>query len=278
MATLRPIHTSTSAGASDPSGSATVAGAEEGQRLTTVYVWDLAVRLTHWINVSSILVLSVTGFYIGTPIVGTHGPATAQFLMGAVRFIHFTVAFVFTTSVLFRVYWAFRGNRYARWGQFLPLRRGRRRSLWKMLGYYTFVRREPPPVVGHNPLAGVTYTGLYVLFGLQIATGFALYSQPFHDGIWKTLFGWMIVVFGAQPLRLIHYLIMFLIIAFTIHHVYSAVLIDIEEHNGLLSSIVTGRKTLSARYLADATLEDVRPAGRWPFSRARKGGRTDADG
>src|SRR5262245_19286153 len=99
MATIRPTRTATSARASELSEAAAVP--DEGQRLATVYVWDLAVRLTHWINVFSILVLSITGFYIATPIVGTHGPATDQFLMGAVRFIHFTVAFVFTASVLF---------------------------------------------------------------------------------------------------------------------------------------------------------------------------------
>jgi Ni/Fe-hydrogenase 1 B-type cytochrome subunit len=139
---------------------------------------------------------------------------------------------------------------------------GRRRALGKMLGYYTFLRKEPPAQVGHNPLAGITYVGLYVLFALQIATGFALYSLPFHDGIWKTLFGWTIVAFGTQPLRLIHDIIMYLIIAFTIHHVYSAVLIDIEERSGLVSSIITGRKSLTREHLAAAAELEHRPVWR----------------
>lgn len=231
---------------------------QQAEAKETVYVWDMPVRITHWVNVASILVLSLTGYFIANPFVGTHGPATNQFLMGTIRFIHFTVAFVFTVSVLFRVYWAFAGNKYARWGQFLPARRGRQRALVKMVGYYTFLRREPPAEVGHNPLAGVTYIGLYILFGLQIATGFALYSQPFHDGVWKTLFGWMIVAFGAPVVRLVHNIIMYLIIAFTIHHVYSAVLIDIEERSGLVSSIVTGYKSLTGRHIAEAEAEEQR--------------------
>jgi Ni/Fe-hydrogenase 1 B-type cytochrome subunit len=248
--------------------------------LTTVYVWDLPVRITHWVNVAAIVVLSVTGYYIASPFVGSHGPATGQFFMGTVRFIHFTMAFVFATSVLFRVYWAFIGNRNARWGQFLPATPGRRRALVKMVGYYTFVRRYPPAEIGHNPLAGVTYIGLYILFALQIATGFALYAQPFHDGIWKALFGWMIVAFGAQPLRLVHDLIMYLIIAFTIHHVYSAVLIDSEEHSGLLSSIITGRKALTTRHIAEAAGEEAWATQRGKRRvlgnlRARKAERTD---
>jgi Ni/Fe-hydrogenase 1 B-type cytochrome subunit len=222
----------------------------------TVYVWDLPVRITHWVNVASILVLSLTGYYIANPFIGTTGPATDQFLMGTVRFIHFTVAFVFTVSVLFRVYWAFAGNTYARWKQFLPVNRGRRRSLGKMLRYYTFFRREPPAEIGHNPLAGVTYIGLYVLFALQIVTGFALYSQPFDGGFWKVAFGWIITAFGAPDVRLVHDIIMYLIIAFTIHHVYSAVLIDLEERSGLVSSIVTGYKSLTRRHIAEAQTEE----------------------
>lgn len=229
----------------------------------TVYVWDLPVRITHWVNVASILVLSVTGYYIANPFITTSGPAVNQFLMGTVRFIHFTVAFVFTASVLFRIYWAFAGNKYARWSQFLPATRGRRRALLKMIGYYTFFRREPPAEVGHNPLAGATYIGLYVLFGLQIVTGFALYSQPFDGGFWKTAFGWIITVFGAPVVRLVHDLIMYLIIAFTIHHVYSAVLIDTEERSGLVSSIVTGYKSLTARHIGEAQAEERPVPGRW---------------
>lgn len=236
-----------------------------------VYVWDLPVRLTHWINVFAILVLSITGYYIANPFVSGRNSTVPIFqnLMSTVRFVHFVMAFVFTASVLFRVYWAFAGSKYARWPQFLPASKGRRRALGKMLGYYTFLRKEPPAQVGHNPLAGITYIGLYVLFALQIVTGLALYSLPFHDGVWKALFGWMIVVFGAQPLRLIHDIIMYLIIAFTIHHVYSAVLIDIEERSGLVSSIVTGRKSLTREHLAAAAELERRPArrSRTPFWR-----------
>ncbi len=222
----------------------------------TVYVWDLPVRITHWVNVASILVLSVTGYYIASPFITTSGPAVNQFLTGAVRFVHFTVAFVFTASVLFRIYWAFAGNKYARWSQFLPAKSGRRRALFKMIGYYTFLRREPPAEVGHNPLAGATYIGLYVLFALQIVTGFALYSQPLDGSFWKTAFGWIIVVFGAPVVRLVHDIIMYLIIAFTIHHVYSAVLIDTEERSGLVSSIVTGYKSLTAHHIEQAEAEE----------------------
>jgi Ni/Fe-hydrogenase 1 B-type cytochrome subunit len=256
-------------GGTTAEATATIPAAPLPETKATVYIWDLPVRITHWVNVASILVLSVTGYYIANPFIGTSGPATEQFLMGTVRFVHFTVAFVFTVSVLFRVYWAFAGNTYARWNQFLPVKRGRRRALRRMIGYYTFFRRQPPAEIGHNPLAGVTYIGLYVLFALQIATGFALYSQPFDHGFWKWAFGWIITAFGAPIVRLVHTLIMYLIIAFTIHHVYSAVLIDIEERSGLVSSIVTGYKSLTRQHIAEAEA-DEQPRLRRKLRRARQ--------
>ena len=38
-----------------------------------VYVWQLPVRLYHWINALCILVLFLTGLYIATPILSTSG-------------------------------------------------------------------------------------------------------------------------------------------------------------------------------------------------------------
>jgi Ni/Fe-hydrogenase 1 B-type cytochrome subunit len=261
-----------------PSGASIAAqtASSADQAKQTIYVWELPVRITHWVNVLSILVLSLTGYYISNPFFGTSGAATDQYLMGTIRFIHFAVAFVFTACVLFRIYWAFVGNRYARWTQFAPVGRGRQRALGRMLRYYTFLRRQPPAEVGHNPLAGVTYIGIYVLFALQIVTGFALYSLPASGGFWKFAFGWIILWFGAPYVRLAHDLIMFLLIAFTIHHVYSAVLIDIEERSGLVSSIVTGYKTLTRRHIAEAEAEEA-PGPRRPFwRRFQRGGSSNA--
>lgn len=121
-----------------------------------------------------------------------------------------------------------------------------------MAAFYTFLRREPPATVGHNALAGTAYMAVFVLFLIQIFTGFALYSIPFHDGFWPTTFGWIITIFGVQSVKLLHAITMWLLIAFTVHHVYSAILIDIEERSGLVSSIITGYKSLTRSHLAAA--------------------------
>jgi hypothetical protein len=58
-----------------------------------------------------------------------------------------------------------------------------------------------------------------------------------------------------------------LFLAFTIHHVYSCILIDIEERSGLVSSIITGFKSLTRRHLVAAGAEETpvpRRRQSWP--------------
>ena len=54
--------------------------------------------------------------------------------------------------------------------------------------------------------------------------------------------GWIFSIFSAQTVRLIHHVIMWLTAGFVIHHVFSAVLVDLEERTGVSSSIITGYK------------------------------------
>jgi Ni/Fe-hydrogenase 1 B-type cytochrome subunit len=220
----------------------------------SVYVWDLMVRITHWVNVLGILVLSITGYFIHNPYVApATNVATNEYTMGWMRYVHFIVAFVFTINVLFRIYWSFAGSKYARWQQFVPTNRDRWRSLGEMIKYYAFLRKEPPAQIGHNPLAGMAYTAIHVLFLIQVITGFALFSLSYPNGFWPTAFGWINGLLGVTIVRLVHDVVMYLLIAFTIHHIYSAIVIEIEERSGLIGSIVTGYKSLTPKhiYIAD---------------------------
>ncbi len=75
-------------------------------------------------------------------------------------------------------------------------------------------------------------------------------------------------------MRLVHDIIMYLIIAFTVHHVYSAVLIDLEERSGLVSSIVTGWKSLTPHHIAEAERQSAGKRG----GLFRRGVRKASDG
>ena len=203
-----------------------------------IYVWEIPVRVTHWVIVAAIIVLSVTGGYIADPfLIPPGGP-----IMMEVRFLHMIAAFVFVAAGLFRTYWLFAGNRFAHWRAFFPTNRKQAGEAARQFGWYLFLRKDAPRILGHNQLAAGSYLVVFFLFLVQTITGFALVGM---HGIqpWATLFGWVPdVTFGVQGMRLIHHLVMWLILGFMVHHVYSSVLVDHWERNGLVSSMVTGYK------------------------------------
>jgi Ni/Fe-hydrogenase 1 B-type cytochrome subunit len=222
-----------------------------GHDIVPIYVWDLVVRWTHWLIVLSILVLAVTGFLIGHPLLVATGPARDHFLTGTVRTVHFFAAIVFTLAVGSRLLWMLIGRRVARWDQFLPLRRERRAGFWPTVRFYLFRQRKPPAFIGHNPVAGTAYTLVFALYLTIIGTGFAMYSLSAAAGSPMRWFGFLVPLFGGTGMaRWIHHVVMWLLLGFAVHHVYSAVLVSIVEHNGTIDSIVSGWKWFHRDHVA----------------------------
>ncbi len=212
------------------------------------YVWEWPVRLTHWFNVISIIALAVTGIYIGNPnlIVAD----TGSFVMGWMRVVHFGFAYLFSVSVIVRLLWMFFGNEHASWRAFMPwLTKEGWSHIVGTFCYYTFLRRKVPYVVGHNALAAMAYSFVFVLFAVQIVSGFSLYGQYDPNGLWTSVTAPFLSLFGNQVLRLTHHMITWLLIGFAIHHVYSAWLMDVKEKNGTLSSIFGGYKFIDPKDL-----------------------------
>ena len=218
------------------------------EKTVRVLVWEWPVRVAHWVIVLSIAVLSFTGYYMYDPFVLARG--RDAFLMGQMRFIHEVTAWFFISAVLLRFYWFFKGNRWAHWRSFLPLKKWWRKGFVDQLKYYLFVKRDPVSAVGHNPLAAATYCVVFALMIIQIATGLALYNHILGSKFWGFFVDWIPGVINIRYVREIHFLIMFAFFAFVIHHVYSAVLIGMEERSGLLGGIFSGYKFFPVAFLA----------------------------
>jgi len=211
--------------------------------IVRVYVWQWPVRITHWLIALSILVLSATGIYMGHPFLTVSGPAGPRFVRGTVRLIHSYAAIVFTLAVLSRIAWMFLGNNYARWDKFIPVARKRRQGLGSTLRFYLFALRKPPGFIGHNPLAGLTYVAVFALYLVAIATGFALYSASASAGSPLKPFVFLGPLLGGlETARWIHHVVMWLLLGFAVHHVYSSVLMSTIEANATVESIVSGYK------------------------------------
>jgi len=210
------------------------------------YVWQWPVRLFHWLIVGSILVLAVTGIYVGNPFISVEGQATRHFVMGTMKSIHFIAAMVFLVSVFGRILWMFGGNPYSHWHQFLPLTAKRLRGAWNTLAFYLFLKKESPAYVGHNPLAGLVYALVYALCLVMIATGLAMASAGAHvDSMLASLQFLIPLCGGLQMARFIHHVSMWLILGFAAHHVWSAFLIGNVERSSLIDSIFSGYKVLA---------------------------------
>jgi Ni/Fe-hydrogenase 1 B-type cytochrome subunit len=232
--------------------------------LVAVYVWQIPVRIAHWVIALSIAILSVTGFYMGHPFMTVSGPATQSFVMGWVKIIHGYTAYVFIAALVMRMVWMFTGNKYAHWDKFIPVHRVRQRGLWPVTAFYSFLRDKPPAYVGHNPVAAGAYTLVYGLCLLEVATGLVLRGASSPTS-WVAVFGpWAWLFGGLQMTRWIHHIVMWLLLGFTLHHIYSAVLVAIIERNGTLDSIFSGYKWVPRR--------DLEPG---PYRRTNQRGEID---
>jgi len=213
-----------------------------------VFVWEVPVRIFHWINVLSIITLIATGILIGNPPALMSGAeATNQFWFGINRFIHFTAAYLFTINVIYRVFWSFMGNKYANWKVFFPFTKKGLAKIKEVLvtdillvnpKNHDFSRHS----VGHNPLAALSYTIFFLLVIIQILTGFGLYSDM---ATWwfPKLFTWVVPLLGGDAAaRLIHHIVMWLIILFSIIHIYLVFFHDWLDGRGETSSMIGGYK------------------------------------
>ena len=62
--------------------------------IRSIYVYEVPVRLWHWINAAAVLVLCLTGYFIGSPVPTLSGEASDHFMFGYLRFIHFSAGYI----------------------------------------------------------------------------------------------------------------------------------------------------------------------------------------
>lgn len=209
-----------------------------------VYVFQVPVRVWHWLHALSIVVLAVTGYLIADPLPSIGGQASDHFLMGDIRLVHFIAAYVFTIGFVVRIYWAFVGNSYSREIFYLPVWRPEwRKGFMDEILFYLFLRRDQKKTMGHNPLAQTAMFFLNTLMTLfMIVTGFAIYGQALGDGSWADrMFGWVIPLLGGgQATRIWHDMGMWIFIVFIIAHIYMVVRADIIGRLSSASAMIGG--------------------------------------
>jgi Ni/Fe-hydrogenase 1 B-type cytochrome subunit len=206
------------------------------------YVWEFPIRLTHWVNAIAIGFLFVTGLFIASPVVTPNGEAYNHFLMGNFRLLHFVFGFALVLGVVIRMYWFFVGNNYARSGFPFFWKLSWYKAIFKQMVDYTHLERGHIHI-GHNSLAGASYAGFFAMGGCEAVTGLALYGESNPGGFWDKLLGWSTVLLGGSfRVHTLHHLVAWFVVLFVMFHVY-IVLYDVSLYkNGLVDSIIAGRK------------------------------------
>lgn len=235
------------------------------RRFHEVKVWDLPVRLFHWINFAAML--GLVGFGLAILYAGELGiPVEGRI---ALKQWHVWVGYVFALNLLIRIVWGFIGSGHARWSTSLSFGSAYRQRLRD----YIAARKAGGMLQfeGHNPLGQLSVLVLYLLLLVQAATGLFLAGTDLY---WPP-FGGMIAEWVAAPgidpatlvpyaketvdqaafaemraLRKpfveIHEYGFYALIAMGILHVAAVAVAEVRGGNGLVSAMITGRKHLAA--------------------------------
>lgn len=168
-------------------------------------VWDLPVRVFHWL-----LALSVLGAY-----------ATGD--SERWRLLHTTLGYTAAGLIGFRIVWGLIGSRHARFASFLRGPRAVARYLRSLLGV------RPEHHVGHNPAAGWMIVALLLLGLGAAATGWATYEEVGGPRL-------------ADRLEDVHEALANTMIALVAVHVLAAVASSLLHRENLILAMLTGRK------------------------------------
>jgi len=216
-------------------------------KLFPVYVWEVPVRIWHWVTVLAMGVLAVTGYLIGSPMESVGGEASEHFLFGYIRFAHFAAAYLFAVMFAMRVVWAFMGNRFSRELFSVPVKLFNAQwwdGLLDQTKYYLFLKSRARPWQGHNPLASAGMFFMYVLGTVfMVCTGFALYgeAQGMQSLTFKLFTSWVMPLFGySQNVHTLHHLGMWYLLVFTIIHLYMVIREDAMAGETIISTMFSG--------------------------------------
>jgi cytochrome b len=181
----------------------------------TIRVWDVPVRLVHWVQAGLVATSVVTGFTGGN-----------------LLRIHRLSGYAILTLVLFRSLWGFVGGRHARFAGFLhgP------RAVASFLRETAALRR--PLHAGHNPLAGWMTMALLAALLVQGSTGLFANDDIAFEGPLASL----VTKDRSDALAAVHKTNARILLALVAMHVGAVALHLVVERQNLVGPMFTGRK------------------------------------
>lgn len=177
-------------------------------------VWDLPLRLFHWL-----LVLTVLGLWIA---------AENDYMQ-----YHFYLGYFIIGLLIFRVIWGFVGPRHARFSRFFPTPAAIFAYTKKLFGGGTV------QTVGHNPLGSVMVFVMLIVLAVQAGSG--LFATD--DIIWAGPYNPAVSGDTADFLTTVHHFNFNIILAAIALHVLAVALYAVAKKQNLVRPMVTGKKS-----------------------------------
>ncbi|MFQ5644823.1 MAG: cytochrome b/b6 domain-containing protein [Thiogranum sp.] len=236
-------------------------------------VWDVPVRLFHWINFTTVVALFFMGFIM---LYKKEPGITGLEAKIALKEVHVIIGYVFVANLLMRLLWAFVGNCHARWSAFLPYR-----GMFADIRDYVRALRQgrPQPYLGHNPVGRLAVAFLLLLLLTMAVSGLLragtdIYFPPFGGWVQDYLAADQVSPSslepydetGVDPQKLkqlkafkspagkIHLYTAYLLPGMLMLHIAAVVVTDKREGGAIISAMFTGKK-----YLRGKALNDGRP-------------------
>ncbi len=213
---------------------------EREMEFTSTYRWQ------HWVRALSIVVLTVTGFYIASPFVTPIPNAEpTNFMQALFRSWHEIFGFVLMAVVLFKAYLFIFAKRYR--DEIGSIKDFLNPKVWaQQIGYYLLISKHPQLKGTYNPLQFMAYLGFYLLMFILIITGLVLYSHTYHQGfggfIYNTMMSIEVMLGGLAWVRELHHIAMWGVILFVTVHVYMAIYNAVFGKDGSMDAIFSGMK------------------------------------
>lgn len=188
-----------------------------------VRVWDLGVRLFHWV-----LVLLVITAFVTIKFADKLGPNALTW--------HTWCGYGVLTLVGFRIVWGFIGGTHARFTDFL---RGPGAVIAYMKGMLD--RSGHKPIAGHNPMGGLSVVAMLAVLLFQAVSGLMVNDEDFaFEG---PLYKWAGKELSDR-LTSLHHLNEKVIILLVMVHLAAIIFYRIYHRDNLVTPMLTGKRVL----------------------------------
>lgn len=196
-------------------------------KFTSVLIWDLPIRLTHWLLVGLVITLF----------------ATSQSDLYYDMELHQYCGIAVLALLIFRLLWGIFGSTHARFNQFIC---GPRATLQYLSHLF---ERHPSQYIGHNPLGGWSVVFLLLFLLIQSVTG--LFANDDID-FYGPLSVWLSDA-NSGLLTKIHKLNFNILLIFVGLHITAIFFYLLFKRENLVRPMITGRKHLSVEQAAIAS-------------------------